>query len=136
MIMAKPAHTMPKIRAEKLRGAPVGRDLRQFLESRECSDAGPGLNLTFPNARVEQDAPGEPHGRGQGQCILLLLLTVHLESAKGTAECKEKAGERAGEAALPSPAQFCLSYTCRGWALCMCSPEAVQQVQHHCHHMN
>jgi hypothetical protein len=95
---------MPRIRAEKLRGAPVGRDLGQFLESWECSHPGPGLNLTFPNARVEQDAPGKPHGRGQGQCILLLLLAVHLKSAKGTAEGKEKAGERAGEAALPGPA--------------------------------
>lgn len=118
MIMAKPAQTMPRIRAEKLRGAPVGRDLGQFLESRECSPAGTGLNLTFSNARVEQDAPGEPHGRGQGQCILFLLLTVHLESAKGTAECKEKAGERAGEAALPSPAQVCPPCTCRSPALC------------------
>lgn len=118
MIMAKPAHTMPRIRAEKLRGAPVGRDFGRFLKSRECSHAGPGLNLTFPNARVEQDTPGEPHGRGQGQCILLLLLTVHLKSAKGTVEYKEKAGERAGEAALPSPAQFCPPYTWRSLALC------------------
>lgn len=120
MIMAKPAHTMPRIRAEKLRGAPVGRDLGQLLESRECSHhTGPGLNLTFPNARVEQDAPGKPHGRGQGQCIFLLLLTVHLESAKGTAECKEKAGERTGEAALPGPTQFCPPYTWRGLAVCV-----------------
>lgn len=28
MIIAKPAHTMPRIRAEKLRGAPGGREER------------------------------------------------------------------------------------------------------------
>lgn len=53
MIMAKPAHTMPRIRAEKLRGAPVGRDLGRFLGTRECSQARPGFKLTFSNARVE-----------------------------------------------------------------------------------
>lgn len=40
------------------------------------------LQRTFSNAGVQQDSPGEPHGRGEGQCIFLLFLTVHFEPAK------------------------------------------------------
>lgn len=94
MIMAKPAHTMPKMRAEKLRGAPAGRG--PSAPGRRTGADGVGWawrGLTFSDAGVEQDAPGEPHGRRQGQRILFLLLTVHLEPAEGAAGCRGRAGE-------------------------------------------
>lgn len=82
---------------------------RSGLDPWACWQRGQaGYSLTFPNARVEQDTPREPHGRGQRQCILLLFLTVHFEPAKGAAGHKGRVGERAGERAgqatsLPLP---------------------------------
>lgn len=105
MIMAKPAHTMPRMRAEKLLGAPEGRGLGQLLEA-GMEQTGATCSLTFPDAGVEQDTPGEPHGRRQGQSILLLFLTVHLEPAKGAAGCRGQAGERAERQPCPSPVWF------------------------------
>lgn len=61
MIMAKPAHTMPRMRAEKLRGAPAGTGLSAPRQRRR-GGTRPRRGLTFPDAGVEQDAPGEPHG--------------------------------------------------------------------------
>lgn len=106
MIMAKPAHTMPRMRAEKLRGAPAGRgqseDSRLLAGGKGQSRSWPVRGLTFPDTGVEQNAPGEPHGGRQGQRVLLLLFTVHLEPAKGAAGT-EGGRERAAGTALPRP---------------------------------
>lgn len=97
---------------------------------------GASRSLTFPDAGVKQDAPGEPHGGGQGQRVLLLLLAVHLEPAEGAAGCRGQAGEGAaegaGELARPSgqSPRPLRQVSGRG------SPEAVQQVQHHGHHVH
>lgn len=60
MIMAKPAHTMPRIRAEKLRGAPVGRDSGQLLLGR--GRTGQGLGIASPSPMPELSrTPQENH---------------------------------------------------------------------------
>ena len=56
MIIAKPAQTMPKTRAEKLLGVPK-RDHGCLHE-----DLFLGKGRTFANAGVQQDSPGKPEG--------------------------------------------------------------------------
>lgn len=106
MIMAKPAHTMPRMRAEKLRGAPASRGLSAPGRREGAEWDAARARLTFPDTRVEQDAPGEPHGRRQGQRVFLLLFTVHLEPAEGAAGRRARAGEdgRGSPAPPPRPA--------------------------------
>lgn len=75
IIMANPAHTMPRIRAEKLRGAP-GQEggtasrtdrkvpLNHTLNTEEGHRGRiQRKGLTFSNARVQQNSPGKPHCR-------------------------------------------------------------------------
>lgn len=89
--MAKPAQTIPRTRAAKLRGVPGNQNkLKHSFLSRliawlrkevlnllmDISTLEQPTELTFTNSTVEKYSPGKPNCRGEIQSVLLSALHV------------------------------------------------------------
>lgn len=87
MIIANPAHTIPRILAEKLLGAPADTQTVRQMSSWAAEDLiSSEVTLTFSYPRIQQYSPRKPHGRGQGEGIFFFFFTVDFKPSKWAAD--------------------------------------------------
>lgn len=106
MIMAKPAHTIPRMRAEKLRGAPVGGPSQRW-HTVGLGPTDPGMASPSPMPEFRR-TPQENHmaeDRVSASSSSSSLFTLNRPKGLRGAEGKwERAGEgRSGSPACPLP---------------------------------